>query len=72
MPTPHGELYLDLRVTPDLRAEAYARELIRRIQQMRKEIDLDVDDFLTTVVKANKELAALIGGQKEFMGRETR
>src|SRR5438552_17724136 len=72
VPTPHGELYLDLRVTPDLRAEAYARELIRRIQQMRKEIDLDLDDFLTTVVKANKELAALIGGQKEFMGRETR
>src|SRR5438093_640154 len=72
VPTPHCELYLDLRVTPDLRAEAYARELIRRIQQMRKEIDLAVDDFLITVVKANKELAALIGGQKEFMGRETR
>src|SRR5947199_341989 len=72
VPTPHGELYLDLRVTPDLRAEAYARELIRRIQQMRKEIDLDVDDFLITVVKANKELAALIGGQKDVMGRGAR
>src|SRR5437660_1751086 len=72
VPTPYGELYLDLRVTPELRAEAYARELIRRIQQMRKEIDLDVDDFLITVIKTNKELAALIGGQREFIGRETR
>src|SRR5256886_5881164 len=72
VPTPYGELYLDLRVTPELRAEAYARELIRRIQQMRKEIDLDVDDFLITVIKTNKELAALIGGQRDFIGRETR
>src|SRR5207247_7020490 len=72
VPTPYGELYLDLRVTPELRAEAYARELIRRIQQMRKEIDLDVDDFLITVIKTNKELAAMTGGQKEVIGRDPR
>src|SRR5207245_2035750 len=34
--TPHGQMFLDLRVTPELQAEAYAREIIRRVQQMRK------------------------------------
>jgi len=70
--TPHGELYLDLRVTPELRAEAYAREIIRRIQQMRKEIDLEVDDFIATTVKTDKEFAATLAPQAAFMARETR
>jgi len=70
--TPHGELYLDLRVTPELQAEAYAREIIRRVQQMRKEIDLEVDDFIVTGVKANKDLAAPLESQRDLMARETR
>src|SRR5207244_967907 len=72
VPTPHGELYLDLRITPELQAEAYAREIIRRVQQMRKEIDLEVDDFIATVVKTNKEFAATLAPQVAFMARETR
>jgi isoleucyl-tRNA synthetase len=72
VPTDHGELYLDLRVTSELQAEAYAREVIRRIQQMRKEIDLEVDDFILTIVKTSKDLAAALETQKDFMARETR
>jgi isoleucyl-tRNA synthetase len=72
VPTEYGELYLDLRVTPELQAEAYAREVIRRIQQMRKEIDLEVDDFILTVVKTSKDLASALESQKDFMARETR
>ena len=70
--TPHGEVFLDLRVTPELQAEAYARELIRRIQQMRKDLDLDVDDFIATVIKTDKEFAASLDSQKAFIARETR
>ena len=70
--TPHGEVYLDLRVTPELLAEAYARELIRRIQQMRKDLDLDVDDFIATVIKTDKEFASSLDSQKAFIARETR
>jgi isoleucyl-tRNA synthetase len=72
VPTEYGELYLDLRVTPELQGEAYAREIIRRIQQMRKEVDLEVDDFIVTVVKPSKDLAAALESQKDFMARETR
>src|SRR5205807_6355479 len=72
VPTDYGELYLDLRITPELQAEAYAREIIRRIQQMRKEIDLEVDDFIVTIVKTSKDLSAALEGQKDFLARETR
>jgi isoleucyl-tRNA synthetase len=72
VPTDYGELYLDLRVTSELQAEAYAREVIRRIQQMRKEIDLEVDDFILTVVKTSKDLSSTLESQKDFMARETR
>src|SRR2546426_1013332 len=70
--TPHGEIYLDLRVTPELQAEAYAREIVRRIQQMRKDLDLDVDDFIATVIRTNKEFAATLEAQQAFIARETR
>ena len=72
VPTPFGELYLDLRVTPELQAEAYAREIIRRVQQMRKEIDLEVDDFIFTVVKTDRAFATMLESQRDLITRETR
>ncbi|HYY48694.1 MAG TPA: isoleucine--tRNA ligase [Thermoplasmata archaeon] len=70
--TPHGELFLDLRVTPELQAEAYAREIIRRVQQMRKDLDLEVDDFIVTVAKTDRSLAAMLEPQRDLIARETR
>jgi isoleucyl-tRNA synthetase len=72
VPTPYGELYLDLHVTPDLQSEAYAREIIRRVQQMRKDLDLEVDDFIVTLVKADRSLAPMLEDQRELIARETR
>src|SRR3989442_9003435 len=69
--TPHGQMFLDLRVTPELQAEAYAREIIRRVQQMRKEVDLEVDDYIVTVVKTKKEFAAMLERQTPLIARET-
>ena len=69
--TPHGQMFLDLRVTPELQAEAYAREIIRRVQQMRKEVDLEVDDYIVTVVKTKKEFAAMLERQAPLIARET-
>lgn len=70
--TPHGELYLDLRVTEELREEGYAREVIRRIQQMRKEIDLDVDDYIVVAVRTGRDLAPTLQRQQDLIARETR
>jgi isoleucyl-tRNA synthetase len=37
-------------LTPALEAEGLARELIRRIQSMRKELNLDVEDRIVTEI----------------------
>ncbi len=70
--TPHGELFIDLRVTRDLQAEGFAREVIRRIQQMRKDVNLDVDDYVVSALKASRPLAAALEAQKDLVARETR
>ncbi len=45
-----GVIYIDTVMTPELQAMGFARELIRRIQEMRKEMDLAVEDYISTRV----------------------
>ncbi len=70
--TAHGELYVDMRRTPEIEAEGYAREVIRRIQQMRKDTNLDVDDYVVTVLKASRGLVSALESLQELVARETR
>jgi len=70
--TPHGEIYVDMRITPEIQAEGYARELIRRIQQMRKETDLAVEDYIKTAVRVRKEFSKLLEPWKPYLAAETR
>jgi isoleucyl-tRNA synthetase len=67
-----GEIFIDLEITPEIRGEGFAREIIRRIQEMRKEIDLDVEDFVSTKVKGREELLRLVARWKEYISTETR
>ena len=45
-PMPGGMVYVDVALTPELEAEGYAREVIRRIQEMRRQLDLNVEDYI--------------------------
>ena len=54
------------------KAEAYARELVRRIQDMRKEMDLQVEDSIKTSVNLSSELADLVKDWHEYISKETR
>jgi len=38
-----GVVYVDTSVTENIESEGYAREVIRRVQEMRKELDLDLE-----------------------------
>ncbi len=40
-------LVLDMALTPDLLSKGLARDIIRRVQQKRKDLDLDIDDTIT-------------------------
>lgn len=42
-PIKDGTVYVDVTLTPELESEGYGREVIRRIQEMRKQVNLAVD-----------------------------
>jgi len=65
-----GTIFLNKEITKELRSEALARELIRRIQEMRKEQDLNVEDTIETnvVCTFKEQLADHVG----YISNETR
>ncbi|HWG89248.1 MAG TPA: isoleucine--tRNA ligase [Candidatus Thermoplasmatota archaeon] len=68
---PGGSVYLETEVTEELKAEGYSREVIRRIQEMRKEMSLKVDAPVRTEVKLPADFPNLTGWQKTI-AEETR
>jgi isoleucyl-tRNA synthetase len=49
-PMKDATIYVDCGLTPALEAEGYAREIIRRLQEMRRQLDLRVEDFVRAAV----------------------
>ena len=64
-----GNVYVYTVIDEELRRECYAREVVRRIQEMRKELNLDVEEFIESVVDMDKKL---IEGWEEYIKHETR
>ncbi len=68
-------IYLNTERTPELDAEGYAREIMRQIQQLRKEAGLQKLDRIVVVLKAGEEmkkrLAAFTLNIEEKVGAET-
>jgi isoleucyl-tRNA synthetase len=65
-------LFLDTTITPELEAEGLARELIRRIQSMRKEMNLTVDDRIITEIRLDATKKAALQDWKDHIKEETR
>jgi isoleucyl-tRNA synthetase len=55
-----GRAYVDATRTPELDAEGFAREIMRRVQALRKDAGLDKKDSIALVLQADKEFAALL------------
>ena len=62
---------LDTAVTPELAAEGLARDVIRVVQQARRDAGLDVSDRITLVVEAPAAVAAAVEAHREFVAAET-
>jgi len=68
-----GFVYVDITLTPELEAEAYSREIIRRIQDMRKELNLRVEDQIRAVVDIeSKPILDLVVQRREHIAGEVR
>jgi isoleucyl-tRNA synthetase len=68
----HGKVFVDKRLTRELIAEGYAREVVRRIQEMRKQLDLDVNDRIKVYINVNEEGKSLLQEMLDYVKRETR
>jgi isoleucyl-tRNA synthetase len=62
---------LDTRLTEDLLMEGLAREVVRRVQTMRKDADFDISDTITLKYNASERLATAIERFSEYIRAET-
>ena len=68
-----GVVYVDTALTDDIEAEGYAREVIRRIQEMRKELDLDIEAEVRVDLEIGDDrVAALVGEHESLIATEVR
>ena len=62
---------LDTKLTPELEAEGYAREISRNVQSFRKKLGLEKKDKIELLVFTDDEFKEIIEKQKEFIKERT-
>jgi isoleucyl-tRNA synthetase len=62
---------IDVVVTAELAAEGLAREVIRRVQSLRKDADFNLDDRIATAYQAEGELGEAVAAWKDVIAAET-
>ncbi|MCC6684316.1 MAG: isoleucine--tRNA ligase [Bacteroidia bacterium] len=58
---------LDITLTPELKQEGIAREVVNRLQNLRKEMGLDVTDRIAVEIKGNEKLNDAINSYKTYI-----
>jgi len=66
-----GVVALDVRVTPELEAEGAARDLVRVVQQRRRELGLHVSDRISLSLGLPADVAAAIAPHAAMIAAET-
>jgi len=62
---------VDAVITPALHTEGLAREIVRRVQTMRKDAGFSIDDRITTYYVAESELAEVMAAWGDYIRTET-
>ena len=62
---------LDTTLTPELIEQGYVREVISKIQQLRKQADFEMMDEIRIYMKADEEIKAAVENAKDFIMDET-
>jgi isoleucyl-tRNA synthetase len=66
-----GFVILNRVVTPELEAEGLARDVVRAVQQARKDADLDVSDRIATTLMAAKAVLEAVKTHEDLVKNET-
>lgn len=67
-----GSVFVDTHLTREILSESMARELIRRIQDMRKDLDLDVEANIQVFIQCSEQFKDLIKSFLGFISHEVR
>ncbi|ADI74739.1 isoleucyl-tRNA synthetase [Methanohalobium evestigatum Z-7303] len=68
-----GIVYVDATLTSEIESEGFAREVIRRVQDMRKELDLSVEENIKSLIKIDDErVAELVKNMETYISKEVR
>lgn len=62
---------LDITITDDLREEGIARELVNRIQNIRKDSGFDVTDKIELFIKKHEAINSAVEKYKGYIGSQT-
>ena len=62
---------LDTKLTPELEAEGYAREMSRQVQAFRKKLGLEKKDKIELFIVAEKDLTNILEKHKDFIQDRT-
>ncbi len=62
---------LDVRLTEALEMEGLAREVVRRVQSMRKDADFNLTDHIVVKYRASEKLAKAIAQFSDYIASET-
>ena len=62
---------LDIHITPELRQEGIARELVNRIQNIRKDNDYDITDRIQIRLQAQPALQEAVTANEAYIKNET-
>ena len=62
---------LDTKMTPELEAEGYAREMSRKVQAFRKQLGLQKKDKVETCIIVDEEFKKILEKQKKFIKDRT-
>ncbi|MFW5856431.1 MAG: isoleucine--tRNA ligase [Planctomycetota bacterium] len=68
---PHCVVVLNTEVTPELKREGLAREVVSRIQALRKELDLPFEARIAVGVEGDDAIAEAVAAHEEMIRRET-
>jgi len=68
-----GVVYVDTDLTEDIESEGYAREVIRRVQEMRKDLELAMDARIRVDLEVGDDrVAALVRDREDLIAAEVR
>lgn len=72
-----GNLFIDTEIDEEIESNGMMREIIRRIQDMRKDLDLDIEDNIIIELEVSPKIKDIIEGKivpdtMDLMSREVR